>query len=253
MERLLKWLKVHERTTSDATIELRASQQLVGVIDVLLALILVEGALSYKELFTGHSRINAAVLLALALVYYTALRSFIDWHLAMEERPYLILDRNARSRELGRVVLDFGIMATYTFLLLRAHVLIDDPGADLLALALAYPAIYVMYMAWNWLQKRAYNSERFTQRPLWAATAAASILVGLYLFAPPLGMEDELRNILLILVELGIMAAFRHVNWQQQLVLDRKAGARTDGQTELQREDAATSRSGHQSPQRQEA
>lgn len=221
MGRLLNWLEVRERTTSDANIELRASQQLVGVIDVLLALILVEGAVSYKELFTGHSRMNAAVLLALVLVYYTALRSFIDWHLAMEERPYRILDRNARSVELGRVVLDFGIMATYTFLLLRAHVLIDDPGADLLALALAYPAIYAMYMAWNRLQRCAYGAERFTQRPLWAATTAASILVGLYLLAPQLGLDDELRNTLFVLLELGIVAAFRHTNWQQQLVLDR--------------------------------
>jgi Kef-type K+ transport system membrane component KefB len=109
----------------------------------------------------------------------------------------------------------------YTFLLLRAHVLIDEPEADLLALALAYPATYFLYMVWNQLQKSAYGSVRFTQRPLWAATTAASILVVLYLLAPRLGTSDELRNILFLLLELGIVAAYRHVNWQQQLVLER--------------------------------
>jgi hypothetical protein len=205
-------------------LELRASQQLVSTIDVLLALVLVEGAVFYRQIFASPSSANAPVLLAMALIYYTAVRSFIDWHAAMEASRYRILTNGHRDAELGRVFLDFAIMASYSFLLLRAHVLIADPGADLLAIAITYPAIYVLYIAWGLLLCRAdpTTAYRFSRRLLLVTAALAGALLLCYVVARQngwLGSDGQVLNAGLLVLELLIVVWYRRMNWRQQIVL----------------------------------
>jgi hypothetical protein len=134
-------------------LELRTSRQLVGIIDILLGLTLVEGAVSFRSMFEQGSNANLPAMVAMVLIYYTAVRSFIDWHIAMEVRPYRILTEGSRGSELGRVLLDFVIMASYSFLILRAHILIEKPGSDITAIAITYPVIYCAYLIWGQLRE----------------------------------------------------------------------------------------------------
>jgi hypothetical protein len=233
-----------ERTAELDNQEKRASQALVAVIDVLLALILVEGAVSYRRVFATPSEANVPVVIALVLVYYTALRSFVDWHLAMEAMPYRILDddrRGVRPRvrraELLRVFLDFAIMASYSFLLLRAHSLIGHQNADLLPIAIAYPAIFVLYLIWGQLLRSAYQGQpgedgrRFSRRLLFVAMVLAGAILAGYAVGRHdswLSSEREL-NIALLGAELVLVFLFREVNWYQQVRLTGRSPAPIGG------------------------
>lgn len=226
--RLIERKPPRGRTGDNDAMELRASQQLVGIIDVLLALVLVEGAVSYRRLFTSPSAANAPAVIALVLVFFTALRSFIDWHVAMEQSRYRILTEDRRTGELVRVFLDFTIMATYSFVLLRAHMLIADPHADLLAVAIAFPAIYVLYLAWDALLRRADDdtAQQFSQRLLWVTLTAALVLLALYALARAngwFGWSGQTLNTVFLSLELALVAVYRGLNWRQQLVVKDEA------------------------------
>jgi hypothetical protein len=200
-----------------------ASDQLVGIIDVLLGLTLVEGALAYRSMFTQGSTANVTAILAMALVYYTAVRSFIDWHLAMVAYPYRVLTECVRTLELGRVLLDFVIMASYSFLILRGHVLIGNPGSDLTAIAITYPAVYFAYLVWGELLKCAYGKLPFKRTLLFVVLLLSGVLLAVYLVGRGhrwLGTDEEGLNIAFLSGELILVYWFRHKNWSQQMILE---------------------------------
>jgi hypothetical protein len=201
-----------------------ASDQLVGIIDVLLGLTLVEGALGYRSMFTQGSTANVAAILAMVLVYYTAVRSFVDWHLAMVAYPYRVLTEEVRTLELGRVLLDFVIMASYSFLILRGHVLIGRPGSDLTAIAITYPAVYFAYLVWGELLNRAYTERPFKRTLLFAVLLLSGALLIVYLVGRDhgwLGAGEEGLNIAFLSGELILVYWFRHKNWSQQVILKK--------------------------------
>lgn len=221
---------VRERTKALDEAELRASQRLVTIIGVLLGLTLVSGAVAYHGMFTQGAHAPAGAYLAMALVYFVAVRSFIDWHMAMEMWRYRIFTDGRRSSELVRALLDFAIMASYSFLILRGHVLIDHPGADLTAIAIAFPAIYVAYIVWGALLNRAHPADGkaapfapgFSARLLGLMAALSAALLFVYEFGRSehwLGRDHEDLNIVFLAVEFALVFAFRLANWSQQVIV----------------------------------
>ncbi len=211
-------------------LELRTSQQLVGIIDILLGLTLVEGAVSFRSMFAEGSNANLPAMVAMVLIYYTAVRSFIDWHIAMEVRPYRILTEGSRLSELGRVLLDFVIMASYSFLILRAHILIEKPGSDILAIAITYPAIYCAYIVWGILRENTTPGpplQRETPKPFRPTLLLVTLLIACGLLAGYvvgrahgwLGSNKADLNTALLCAELLLIGWYRHKNWSQQLKL----------------------------------
>ncbi len=230
LARLFKLVKSHghrERTPPLEALELRTSEQLVAIIDVLLGLTLVEGAFAYKSMFTHGSTANWPAMLAMVLVYLTALWSFVDWHIAMQVVPYRIQTKGTRGSERARVALDFLLMASYSFLILRAHVLIGDAGADLLAVAITYPAIYAGYILWGLLRNRAIAAQELDLDAYsWLLLALMGVLTGVLLWGyahwrhgSRLGMSAEDFNVLFLALELLILVSYRSINSLQQLTM----------------------------------
>jgi hypothetical protein len=227
---LVKPQKPRPRTYDLDEVELRASQQLVGIIDILLGLTLVEGALAFRGMFTQGSNANVPAVVAMVLVYYTAVRSFVEWHVAMETYRYRVLTDGCRTSELRRVFLDFVIMASYSFLILRSHVLIEKPDSDLTAIAIAYPAIYFAYIVWGELLKEAYAgrgySQQFRPRLILLMCFLSSLLCVAYVVGRHhewLGADLKDLNTAFLVAELALMLWFRHKSWSQQIILKDEA------------------------------
>src|SRR5262249_40792631 len=130
-----------------------------GLIDVLYALVLVQGAEAYRSLFVNggeflHFERFLPVALALVLVFFTAIHSFIDYHLAAEDQPYQFLDRKRRQKDLVRYYLDIVIVGTYSFILLKCHILLDSPGGDLTFAFFTFPALFLLFIGWGELRRR---------------------------------------------------------------------------------------------------
>jgi hypothetical protein len=218
-----------ERNPRLEDLELRTSRQLVAIIDILLGLTLVEGAIAFRSMFTQGSTANAPAMLAMLLIYYTAVRSFIDWHIAMEVRPYRILTYRNRTLELGRVFLDLAIMASYSFLILRAHILIAKPASNLMAIAITYAGIYCAYIVWGELRQRTRPVQRLGERVqpfsrcLLAVTLCfAGVLLAGYVIGRGhrwFGLDKEDFNTAFLAGELLLIVWYRHKNWAQQLIV----------------------------------
>jgi hypothetical protein len=199
------------------------SRQLTRLVDVLYALVLVQGAVYYRSLFTIGDKFSEfelflPVVLALALTYFTAIQSFIDYHLASEDQPYRLLDSARRRRDLWRFYLDVVIVGLYSFILLKCHVLIADPAADLRAVFWALAVIFALYLIWGTLRWRAKPDQKgstteqpYKPRLLW-------VCLGLYLglaFAYAEMYGGWIENSAFLGGALLIMAFYRWMNWSQ--------------------------------------
>ncbi len=211
------------------------SRQLTRLVDVLYALVLVQGAINYRALFTiGDEFLHPAralpVVLALALIYFTAIQSFVDYHLASEDQPYQLLDPDAGNRrvDLWRFYLDIVIVGLYSFLLLKCHVLIAAPGADLTPAFCALPAVFGLYLLWGALRGSTNPNpdknpgQRY--RPILLAVCGVLYAV---LAAAYIGLADGwLANAIFLGLALLIMVAYRWVNWSQNETPASKAAAK---------------------------
>lgn len=198
------------------------SSQLVRLIDLLFALVLVQGAVHYRSVFGVPSHIGLQVVLALLLVYYTVVRSFIDWHIAMESAPYRIMRSQCRTSELRRVYVDFLIVALYSFMLLKAHVLLTAPDAGLRLFFWSFPVLYALYLVWGWLRARAYHVQQFSERLLVLCLGLSIVLAAAYeaIFGTTAAGRRTVNSVALASA-LVLMACFRHFNWRQQPVIAR--------------------------------
>lgn len=195
------------------------SRQLTVLVDVLYALVLVAGAEAYRSLFTtgmleDFSR-SLPVVLALVFVYFTAIHSFIDYHLASEDQPYRFLDKSKRKWDLVRFYLDIVIVGAYSLLLLQCHSLLSDPAADIFAMFVTLPAIFALFLVWGWL-RRASSPDSTDKGPykdalLWLCFGLYSALAGLYALAA----DSRVDNSIFLAVALAIMLLYRWINWDQ--------------------------------------
>jgi len=219
------------RTDEQTDTEERVSDRLLNLIDILFGLVLVEGPLAYRSILTAHGHRNLPVVIALLLIVYTAVRSFVDWHVLMEYAPYQIMTEESRklrllcepvrlrTLELWRLYLDFLIVAIYSLMLLRAHVLLDDQAAGLRFLMWTFPALFVLYLLWGALYRQATGPQQFNKRLLLLALLGSCALAIAYTVVwdkHTLAGHGTLRNVGFLLGEAGLMACYRSRNWLQQ-------------------------------------
>lgn len=201
--------------------EIATSGHLVRLIDVLYALGLAQGAVTYRSIFGTPSDMSVQVVLALVLVYYTIARSFIDWHIAMESGPYRIMRADHRTSELRRVYVDFAIVALYAFMLFKAHPLLESPDAGLRLFFWAFPMLFALYLLWGRLRRHAHGSQQFSPAllllflVLWLVLAVAYEIV-----FESCDLDHRTVNAIALGLALLLMACYRHFNWQQQEVID---------------------------------
>jgi hypothetical protein len=203
--------------------EVAISGQVVRLIDLLFGLVIVQAAVTYRSAFRAHeNHASSAVIVALVLVLYTVVRSFIDWHIHMEGNPFQMKTSAARNIfgrtvqirtiERWRLYVDFVIVAAYSFLLLRAHVLLAGPGESIQLFFWTFPTIYLLYLVWGELLATTTGEERFSPRLLLAALVVSVILAVLYM---TLGETGVGYNALFLSLELLLMLGYRALNWSQ--------------------------------------
>jgi hypothetical protein len=193
------------------------SRQLIVLVDVLYALVLVGGAEAYRSLFTmgdefQHVSRFLPVVLALVLIYFTTIHSFIDYHLASEDQPYQFLDRLRRRFDLGRFYLDILIVALYSFALLKSHVLLQSPGADLTPVFLTFPGLFLLFLLWGVLRERtAKDAQPYSPRLLFMTLITYFLLAVAYACTS----NGWAGNAEFLAAALLIMLLYRWMNWRQ--------------------------------------
>lgn len=194
------------------------SRQLMVLVDVLYALVLVGGAEAYRSLFTRgdefiHPSLFLPVVLALILIYFTTIHSFIDYHLAAEDQPYQFLDKSKRKTDLKRFYLDVVIVGLYSFLLLKSHVLLTHPSANLTPVFWAMPAIFLLFLWWGRLRQKTgvKNNQSYSVCLLRFCT----FLYGALALAYTLISNGWIGNSEFLLAALLIMVFYRWANWRQ--------------------------------------
>jgi len=193
------------------------SRQLIVLVDVLYALVLVGGAEAYRSLFTmgdefHHLSHFLPVVLALILIYFTTIHSFIDYHLASEDQPYQFLDRLRRRVDLWRFYLDILIVGLYSLALLKSHVLLDDPGADLTPVLFIFPGLFLLFIVWGALrQQTAEGNQRYSPSLLYLVFAVYFLLAVTYTCTS----NGWFGNAEFLVAALLIMFLYRVVNWRQ--------------------------------------
>ena len=224
--------------TEDATRQEKdVSGQLVRLIDFLFGLVIVQGALFYRPILAAGGHRNVPVIMALALGMYTVVRSFVDWHTLMEHTPYQIMTSSrkelrpwssrslqVRTLELWRLYVDFIIVAAYSVVLLRGHVLLSDPSAGLRMLFWSFPGIFFLYLIWGEFLRLSSGKQQFNEWLLVISllvSAALAIMYGLAYDGDWFRGHGTIRNVGALAIEAAIMMGYRYLNWKQQRSIKR--------------------------------
>jgi hypothetical protein len=196
------------------TVEAGASGHLVRLVDIFFALVLGQGVLLYEPVVKDPLHANAAVLLALATIYFTVIRSFIAWHLAMEQRRYRILADGNDAGELARVFIDVIIVGVYAYLLLVARPLTTHADANLTNFLFGFFVLFVLYCVWGVLRRLAWGSDQYKLKVL---AIFGGLYLGLWLwYRLDRGLfSHATSNLVALGVALGLMIVYRHFNWGQ--------------------------------------
>jgi len=220
------------RTAEASQKEADVSGQLVRLIDLLFGLVIVQGALYYRPLLAAHGHVTAPATVALTLIMYTVVRSFVDWHTLMEHAPYRIMTSTkrpssllqVRTLELWRLYVDFLIVATYSFLLLRGHVLLKTPAAHLRLFFWSFAGIFALYWVWGELLHLSSGEERqFKEKLLFIAVGAAILLASGYTATvgdKHLAGDGIKHNDIALAIAFAIMVLYRFGNWKQQKTIN---------------------------------
>lgn len=198
--------------------QVELSRQMTRLVDVVYALVLVQGAVYYRSLFTMegeflHPSKALPVVLALILIYFTAIQSFMDYHLASEDQPYQMLDKARRKNDLRRFYLDIVIVGLYSFLLLKCHVLLTAPAEDIWPVFAALVAVFLFYGCWGKLRQATLppGGQKYGG---WLIFACLSLYVGL-LIIYTLVPQGWIANAACLFGALVVMGFYRWHNWAQ--------------------------------------
>ncbi len=170
-----------------------SSDKIVRLIQVLFGVILAQGILRNSELvaspFAASNLIAAA---GFAALYFTTVRSWIDWHLTMTKYPYDVrLSSPHRSTEMLRIWTDIGFVVTYAYLLFTIEPLIGNPDADLLPHLQGYAVLFGLYLSSGLLRRRHYGNSAGQIRAISIFGSMYLILLAAYW---TLGVESGLRD-----------------------------------------------------------
>lgn len=198
----------------------RASEKLVSLIDLLFALVLTLPVIVSEDVVRAPWDSNAPVVLALVLAYYLVIRSFVDWHIAMEDAPYWIRTSPHKSWELRRVYVDFLIVIAYVMLFLSTKELATDPGSDIGEFLFLLAVIVVLYILWGILRRVAYKSQHeFRRTTLVVALVGFAAIWGAYRLDHDqvlwLHHHATERNIIALALAFAVLGAYRFKNWHE--------------------------------------
>lgn len=194
------------------------SRQLTQLVDVVYALVLVEGATAYSPLFTRPEEFLGTswvpVVLALAFIYFTTIQSFVDYHVASENQPYRLLNADKRKADLLRFYLDIVIVGSYSFLLLKCHPLLEHPDANLTPVFAALPGIFILYLVWGRVRRATADSgsQSYSECLLICFLAAYTALVFAY---TQIAVIDATTNSTFLAIAFMLMGLYRLLNWSQ--------------------------------------
>jgi hypothetical protein len=198
----------------------RASERLVGLIDLLFALVLTLPILVTEDVIRQPWDANLPVLLALGTAYYVVIRSFVDWHLAMEDAPYWIRTSPKKSWELKRIYVDFAIVMAYVMLFLSTKELSKHASADIGQFLFLLGVIIALYLAWGALRWVAYRAQHeYRWHTLAEALVGFLAIWGAYrLDHDRVGWFDAhavARNTAALVLALMMLVAYRYRNWNE--------------------------------------
>lgn len=200
------------------------SGHLVRLIDFFFGLVIAQGVLRFDTVFKEPWNATPQVLVALVIIYYTVVRSFIAWHSAIEQWRYRVLVSKDRIRtiELWRVYTDIFIVIVYAFLLLTAEPLIHDEGADISAFLFGFPVLFALYVLWGRLRRIAWGgNDPFNLLYLVFFGFASFVVAGVYKLNPDIGISEALGNTIALGCIGLLMVLYRFINfWQGEIYRD---------------------------------
>ncbi len=154
------------------------------------------------------------VVLALILIYFTTIQSFVDYHRASEDQPYQLLNTEKRRSDLLRFYLDIVIVGIYSFMLLKCHALLKAPGANVTPVFFAFVMIFFLYVLWGCLREKTGNEK--TQSFSIALLLVVLIIYAVISFAyTRIIVIDWQVNTVFFFIALYVMVVYRIVNWIQ--------------------------------------
>ena len=240
---ILLWPRPHRATASIAVSgpterDQNASERLVSLIDLLFALVLTLPVLVAEDVIRAPWHANLPIVLSLVLAYYVVIRSFVDWHIAMEDAPYWIRTSRHKSWELRRVYVDVLIVMAYVMLFLSTKDLSKHANADLGQYLLLLAVIIGLYLLWSGLRWIAYREQHEYR---WHTLAVAMIgFVALWAayridrdHADWFASHSEARNTVALGLAMALVASYRMRNWREirhVRSLELAAEAKTDRQ-----------------------
>jgi hypothetical protein len=196
--------------------EAATSGHVVRMIDFFFALALVQGILLFRGTVAAPWHSNVPAVLALGLIFYTVIRSFVGWHAAIEERRYRLFTPAVRTTELWRVYIDVLIVVVYAYLLLAAKPLQDDVGHDLTRLLWGFPLLFALYACWGQFRRAAWGPDNFSLSTL-GCFGVAFVGLALAYQLNPFGFHgsEATGNVIALVAAGALMATYRYLNWWQ--------------------------------------
>ncbi len=197
--------------------EAATSSHLVRMIDFFFALVLGQGLIRFADVVEAPFAANVPVWIALILIYYTVVRSFVAWHAAIETGRYK-MSSEVRTTELWRVYIDVLIVAVYAYMLFSAEPLIDHGGADIRGLLWAFPVLFILYGVWGHLRRVAWGDDGFKLKILAGICGIYVLIAAGYTVIPSntWSISNETANVLVLAVALVTMGLYRYINFWQE-------------------------------------
>jgi hypothetical protein len=197
--------------------EAATSSHLIRMIDFFFALVLGQGLIRFAEVIKSPFTANLPVWIALVLIYYTVVRSFVAWHAAIETRRYK-MSSEVRTTELWRVYIDVLIVAVYAYMMFSAEPLIEYRGADIGGLLWAFPILFALYGIWGSLRRAAWGRDGFK---LWVLALFCFLYLMIamgYTMIPSntWSVDDETANVMVLTISLVAMGLYRYINFSQE-------------------------------------
>lgn len=127
----------------------------MDLVELVFGVVLAGGLVEYRSLIvTPFVHAHLVGFTALLSVYVTSAMSWIGWHKAMENSPYLTEGAGlAGLFERLRLLTDIAIVSVYTYLLFTIEPFRGRPAVNIYRHLIGYPVVFLLYMIWGTLRK----------------------------------------------------------------------------------------------------
>jgi uncharacterized HAD superfamily protein len=182
-------------SASEEDLELRLSDHLVRLVQIVFGLVVTQSLVLYREVVTdpfGNGHWMA--LLALASVYMAVIWSWFDWHEMMARLPYKVRTKSyhenerrrlfpdVRDLEKIRFVSDLAVVTVYAYLLFSIERFKTDPGGHIGYFLLGYVLIALTYLSSGTPRQMVYGWQASNTLPILQYLAfAISLTVSYFL------------------------------------------------------------------------